>query len=136
MSRSVAADRYRWRFLWSGLFYAVSLTVAIYTIRHQLVGGAPAYVMAILPALGIIAIIAAMGRYLVEEQDEYLRLLAARKMLWATGIALSGATIWGFLESFALVGHVEAYNIAVLWFGGQGIGSCINWLQGSDKAAI
>ena len=30
-----------------------------------------------------------------------------RQTLWASGFALSVATVWGFLESFDLVGHVD-----------------------------
>jgi hypothetical protein len=51
-----------------------------------------------------------------------------RQTLWASGFALSFATIWGFLESFDLVAHVEAYYVAVLWFGGLGLGACVNKL--------
>ena len=61
----------------------------------------------LLPALPIIGIFAAIGRYLVEEQDEYVRMLMVRQTLWASGFALSVATIWGFLENFGLVGHVD-----------------------------
>ena len=55
-------------------------------------------------------------------------MLTVRQTLWATGFALSVATVWGFLESFDLVGHIDAYYIAVLWFGGLGLGSCMNKL--------
>ena len=58
-----------------------------------------------------------------------------RQTLWASGFALSVATIWGFLENFDLVGHVEAYYIAVLWFGGLGLGACINKLTLGATAA-
>jgi hypothetical protein len=51
-----------------------------------------------------------------------------RQTLWASAFALSVATVWGFLESFDMVGHVDAYYVAVLWFGGLGLGSCINKL--------
>ena len=74
--------------------------------------GGLAYVVAVLPALPIIGIFAAIGRYLVEEQDEYVRMLMVRQTLWASGFALSLATIWGFLENFDLVGHIDAYYIA------------------------
>jgi hypothetical protein len=74
------------------------------------------------PALPIIAIFAAIGRYLIEESDEYLRLLTVRQTLVASGFALSLATAWGFLESFDLAAHVDAYWIAVVWFGGLGLG--------------
>ena len=101
---------------------------AIYAFNHQRVSGPLAVVVAILPALPIIGVFAAMGRYLVEETDEYIRMLTARQSFYATGFALSVATIWGFLESFEIVGHVESFYIAVLWFGGLGVGSCINTL--------
>ena len=38
------------------------------------------------------------------------------------------ATIWGFLESFGLVGHVDGYCIAVVWFFGLGLGAIYNKL--------
>ena len=50
-------------------------------------------------------------------------MLMVRQTLWATGFALSVATIWGFLENFDLVGHVDAYYVAVLWFVGLGLGA-------------
>jgi hypothetical protein len=62
------------------------------------------YVAAVIPALPILAAIAVVGRYLVEETDEYLRALLVRAVLWATGATLAATTVWGFLESFA---HVQ-----------------------------
>jgi hypothetical protein len=85
-------------------------------------------VVAILPAIPIILVFAAVGRYLIEEGDEYLRMLMVRQTLWASGFALSLATIWGFLESFDLVGHIDAYYIAMLWFFGLGVGAVMNRL--------
>ena len=114
--------------LWLSLFYGAFLMAAVYGFRHQLLAGPVAYLAAVLPALPIIGIFAAIGRYLVEEQDEYLRMLMVRQTLWASAFALSVATVWGFLESFDMVGHVEAYYVAVLWFGGLGVGACINKL--------
>ena len=70
---------------------------------------AAAYFVAIFPALPIIGIFGALGRYLVEEQDEYVRMLMVRQALWASGFALSLATVWGFLENFGLVGHADGY---------------------------
>jgi hypothetical protein len=125
---SRAQRRYNHRVLWLSIFYALFLLGAVYAFKHHLVGGLPAYVVAVLPALPIIGIFAAMGLYLVEEQDEYVRMLMVRQTLWASGFALSLATVWGFLESFELVGHVESYYVAVLWFGGLGLGACANRL--------
>jgi uncharacterized YccA/Bax inhibitor family protein len=128
MLRTPALKRYNQRAIWLSLLYVTFLFAAVYGFNHQLLHGPVAYVAAILPALPIIGIFAAMGRYLVEEQDEYVRMLMVRQSLWATGFALSIATVWGFLETFELVGHIDAYYVAVLWFGGLGIGGCINKL--------
>jgi hypothetical protein len=128
MIASKASKTYNVRVLWLSLFYGAFLMAAVYGFRHQLLAGPVAYLAAVLPALPIIGIFAAIGRYLVEEQDEYLRMLMVRQTLWASAFALSVATVWGFLESFDMVGHVEAYYVAVLWFGGLGLGACINKL--------
>ena len=133
MRKSPAWKRYNLRMIWLSLAYAVCLLGAVYGFKHQLISGSIAYVVAIAPALPIIGIFAAMGRYLVEEQDEYVRMLIVRQTLWASGFALSVATIWGFLESFELVDHVDAYSVAVIWFIGLGIGQLINkWTLGAD----
>jgi hypothetical protein len=128
MLKNPAIRRYNRRVLWLSLAYALFLCGAIYAFNHHLLGGPAAYAAAILPALPIIGIFAAIGLYLVEEEDEYVRMLMVRQSLWASGFALSLATIWGFLESFEMVRHIEAFYVAVLWFGGLGVGACINKL--------
>ena len=127
MSRSNPAQRrYNRSALILSAAYAVLLVGAISYFKASSPTGLAAYAAAILPALPIIGIFVAMGRYLVDEQDEYVRMLVVRQTLWASGFALSVATIWGFLESFELVDHIDAYYVAVLWFGGLGLGACIN----------
>jgi hypothetical protein len=128
MSFRPAIRRYNHRVLWLSFAYAIFLMVAVYAFKHHLLSGPPAYVAAIMPALAIIGIFVAIGLYLIEEQDEYQRMLMVRQILWASGFSLSAATIWGFLESFELVGHVESYYVAVLWFGGLGLGAVANKL--------
>ena len=128
MFKSPAQQRYNRTVILLSLFYAVALLGAVYAFKHHLVGGALAYLVAVLPALPIIGIFAAVGRYLTEEQDEYVRMLMVRQALIASAFALSIATVWGFLESFDMVGHVEAYYVSVLWFGGLGLGGCANAL--------
>ena len=128
MSVSPANWRYQRRVVVLSLIYAAFLLAAVYAFKHHLVGGVFAWITATLPALPIIGIFAAMGLYLVEEQDEYVRMLMVRQTLWASGFALSIATVWGFLESFEMVSHVEVYWVSVLWFGGLGLGACANRL--------
>ena len=126
--RSSAWKRYNWRLIWLSLLYCFFLLPAVYGFKHQLIPDALKYLIAALPALPVIGMFAAMGRYLVEEQDEYVRMLRVREMLWAMGFTLSAATIWGFLDNFGLVGHVDGYWIVVLWYFGQAIGALANKL--------
>jgi hypothetical protein len=133
MVRTPAWKRYNWRVIWLSLLYVAFLLPAVYGFKHQIIPDAVKYVVAILPALPIIGIFGAMGRYLVEEPDEYVRMLMVRQSLWATGFALSCATIWGFLDNFGLVGHADGYWIVVAWFFGLGIGGMVNKLTIGDR---
>ena len=135
MAKSPAIKRYNLRVLALSLLYAALLVGAVYLFVHHLLSGPVAYVAAVLPALPIIGVFVAIGRYLVEETDEYLRDQFVRQALIATGFALSIATAWGFLENFDLVPHVYAYYAAVLWFAGLGLGACFNTLQAARGAA-
>src|SRR5690242_4708590 len=128
MARSSAWLRYNWRVVWLSLIYAAFLIAAVYGFKHAMIPAALKYVVAVLPALPIIGIFAAMGRYLVEEQDEYVRMLMVRQTLWASAFTLSCATIWGFLDNFGLVGHADGYWVVVAWFFGLGIGGIFNKL--------
>ncbi|NUR46197.1 MAG: hypothetical protein HOP91_08610 [Sphingomonas sp.] len=128
MLRTPAWKRYNWRVIVLSILYAAFLIAAVYGFKHKLVPSPLAYPVAILPALPIIGIFVAMGRYLVEEQDEYVRMLMVRQTLWASGFALSVATVWGFLENFDLVEHVDAYSVAIVWFFGLGVGGIVNKL--------
>ena len=132
MIKSKPYRAYNYRVIWLSLLYALFLIGAVYAFKHHLLSGIAAYIAAILPALPIIGIFAAMGRYLVEEQDEYVRMLMVHQTLWASGFALSVATIWGFLENFDLVDHVDSYYVVILWFVGLGLSSCINRIMLGD----
>ena len=91
MALTPAWKRYNMRVVWLSLLYCVFLLPAVYGFKHRLVPHSVVYLVAILPALPIIGIFAAIGRYLVEEQDEYVRMLMVRQILWASGLT----TVYG-----------------------------------------
>ena len=128
LARTPAWKRYNWRVVWLSLLYAAFLLPAVYGFKHQLISGAVAWIVAVLPAIPIIGIFVAIGRYLAEEQDEYVRMLMVRQTLWASGFALSCATVWGFLDNFGLVGHADGYWMVIAWFFGLGLGGIVNKL--------
>lgn len=128
-ARSAAQRRYIKRtLLFTGL-YMLSLFVAVYLHSREMLEGALAYPLAILPGLCIAGVLLAIGRLIVEEQDEFIRMLIVRQSLIATGFALSISTIYGFLNSFDLAPHLDAYWTTVLWFAGLGVGAAANKLQ-------
>ncbi|MFM9828179.1 MAG: hypothetical protein ACKVOB_05445 [Sphingomonas sp.] len=134
MAMSPAMRRYNRDIIVLSLVYAALLIGAVFAFKHHLVTGFMAYPVATLPALPIIGMFAAIGRLLADERDEYLRMLLVRQTLVATAFALSIATVWGFMESFEVVGHVESYYVAILWFGGLGVGSLANRLIDGRRA--
>jgi hypothetical protein len=121
-----AKKRYSRRVIALSLIYSALLIGAVYLFKHHMVSGPMAWIVGVLPALLIVAIFAAIGACIVEETDEYLRMLLIRQTLYASAITLSITTVWGFLESFGLVGHIAAYYTSVLWFIGHGAGRVIN----------
>lgn len=125
---TVPRRRYLARLGISMAIYVAALFAGKYAVKKELVEGPLLWVLALLPALAIIGAFYAIGMLIVETKDEFVRMLLVRQVLYGTGIALSLATGWGFLENFGLVGHIDAYWIAVLWLGAFGLSGLINRL--------
>ena len=124
--RDTAKRRYNHRALGLSLAYAGALIGVSFVFRDDPPTGPLAWALALLPALPLVAIFLAMGRYLVEEGDEYLRSLMVRKTLIATGFMLIVTTCWGFLQSFDQVPRVDFYWAAIICFFVLGVGGCAN----------
>jgi hypothetical protein len=93
----------------------VTIIAAITIQREWHPTGLAAILVALLPAPPLIGVVWAMGRLLVEETDEYLRLLHARRALTATGFMLVVATVWGLLEGSGQAPHAPACCAFILW---------------------
>ena len=125
--RSPALRRYMVRLVVLMSFYMVALFITVRAFRADAVSGVPAYALAILPALPIIGVFWAVMRFLVEEQDEFIRLLQVRACLFATGFCLTIMTVWEFLQNFELVAPGNGgFGAAFFWFIGLGGGAVYN----------
>ena len=82
--------------------------------------------IALLPGLVVLGWVWNMGRLLVEMEDEYLRMLEVRKMLWASAITLSICGGWGLVELFAAVPRLPVFFVFPIWCGGLAVGQLIN----------
>ncbi len=127
-----AAIRYTKRIGISSALYVLGLGIAITIDRRMELSTALAFALAMLPVLPIFGMICAMARYLIEEQDEYLRHRAAMASLAGLGLLLGVASFWGFLETFGIVPHAEGWWALPIWAVGMGVSQ--GWMSHRDRA--
>ena len=128
---SVAISNYTRRMLVASFGYMAGLGVAVTLHNRFELTGVIAFAVALLPVIPTLWMIWAMGRYLVEEQDEYLRYRAMLAALIGLGTVLSLGCFWGFLETFELVPHVPGWWAVPIWAIGMGAGQ--GWLALRDR---
>jgi len=126
---SVSARRYLTRLAATMAFYLISLFLAEYVIEDLGVTGPIAILCATLPGLAFAGVVWIFGALIVEEKDEFIRLLHVRQGLIATGITLTCAAVWGFLERYFIVEHLEAFWWPTIWCFGVGIGAVFNKIK-------
>ena len=126
-----ALDRYLRGLTAFMMCYFAFLLLANYLGDHFALTGVASWLVALLLAVPVLGSILTMGRYLAEERDEYVRLLAIRSSLFATGLLLAIATVWGFLEQAAVVGHFPSSFAFGIWCGGLGIGQVVQRARGA-----
>ena len=111
---------------------AVVFMAAVAAARHltgqELVVGPLLWAVALAPGLAMLSIFYAYGMLILEQEDEFIRMLIVRQLVIATGVALAFATVWGFLEEFGLVAHVYLYFVPVAWIVGFALGGLVNRL--------
>jgi hypothetical protein len=107
--------------------YVGLIFLAGYLFRHHPPQGLLAYSLAILPALPIVGVIWTIMRLLVEETDEYLRMLFIRQTLFATGFCLTIMTVWEFLQNYDVIAPgTHGFGATFVWFVGLGLGAIFN----------
>lgn len=127
---NAAYRRYLRRILPAAGLYLLAIALATWLIPDD-AGATPLTVgIALLPGLGMVAMIWAIGRLLVELDDEYLKMLEVRKALAATGVVLVVSSVWGILELFTDVPHLPVFFVFPLWCGGLAVGQLWNWKTG------
>ena len=124
-----AAHRYLLRMALTMAFYLITLMAAEHFIEDIGVTGLAAAFFAFLPGLSFAGVIWVFGGLIVEEKDEFHRLLYIRQGLIATGISFTLAAIWGFLETYNIVDPVAAFWWPTIWCFGLGIGAIFNKIK-------
>ena len=119
---SKAMRTYNRRVLVAGLSYVVVLFAGMGIARYYDPPTFVRVILAIAAALPVLFIIRAMALLLREETDEYLRMRLVEQSLVATGILLTVATLYGFLNAFDLAPRIDAWAAVPLWAVGLGVG--------------
>ncbi len=110
-------------------FYLGTLALAEFMFETRGVTGLLAFVLAALPGLSLAGVIWIFAALIIEEKDEFFRLLYVRQCLIGTGITFSLAAVWGFLENYGIVEHVVAYWWPTIWCFGIGAGAVANKIK-------
>ncbi|MDP9052462.1 MAG: hypothetical protein M3O31_17345 [Acidobacteriota bacterium] len=114
--KNLAQRRYLWRIFASMTAYVCFLALAQYLFHHRHPTGAFAIGLALAPALSIIASLVVVGLYIAEEQDEFVRSVFIRSVLWGVGGTLAFTTVRGFLELFTPMDKFPLYAVYPLFW--------------------
>ena len=124
-----ATHRYLLRMALTMAFYLITLAVAEHFIDGRGMTGPMAAFLAFLPGLSFAGVVWVFGGLIIEEQDEFYRMLYIRQGLIATGISFTLAAIWGFLETYRIVEPVAAFWWPTIWCFGLGVGAVFNKIK-------
>lgn len=127
--KAKAAHRYLARLAVVMAFYLVTLFLAEHWIDNEGLSGPLAFALALLPGLSFAGVVLIFGGLIVEEQDEFYRMLYVRQSLIATAISFTLAAVWGFLETYGQVEPVAAFWWPTIWCFGLAIGGVFNKLK-------
>lgn len=94
------------------VLYVLALAVMSLSIDHLRPKGIVLCLLALLPALPIVAAIVFIALYLSEQKDEFVRTLLIESMLWGVGATLIVTTVWGALEKFA---HIRPMSLFLVY---------------------
>ena len=106
LQKTPAARRYTFRLSWAMYSYAaLSLVLAYLSFHGFHPRGTVACMVALLPAILVIATLVSGGMYLSEETDEFQRHLFAQSILLGVGGIMVLTTVWGWLQLYTHISH-------------------------------
>jgi hypothetical protein len=116
LQKNPAMRRYYSRFVSTMSAYLVLLLFVTWYFHRYHPHGLFAYILAVLPSIPGLGFMVAVGLYLAEEIDEFQRNLMIQALLWALGGVLVFAWVWGSLETYVHIRHIQySYAFFVFW---------------------
>lgn len=134
--RNPAAARYTRRMILIAAIYVAGIVLASLVIDRNAPLGPTTIALALVPGLALLAAIGAIGRFVAELSDEYLRMLEVRKLIVATGVTLAITSVWGLLELYsASLPRLPVFYVFPIWCGGLFVGQLVNRFGFGDDDA-
>lgn len=131
-----AMRTYLRRILFATIGYILSLMAASLLIPDGARFNLFYLLLALIPALFAVGFIWAIARLIIDQDDEFLRLLEIRKTLIATALTLAIASILGIIELYVAIPPLPLFFIFPIWCLGLFVGQFINWLNYRDKETV
>jgi hypothetical protein len=97
----------------SSLAICASLSLSLFEIPLHHFAATTYGVIALIGAAPIILTVAAIGRYLAKETDEYLRSVAVQAILWGFGVTMILDTLLGYLVAFASMDPIHLRSLGI-----------------------
>lgn len=114
--RSKAAREYSRRAIGIMICYMGAVWQVTALVRSHHFTGPKLWAVSLLPAIPIIALLAVVGLYLRDEQDEFKRWLVVQAIVWAVGITLAVSTVSDFLRSYGAMSAPPPFTeFIVFW---------------------
>jgi hypothetical protein len=114
--------------------YIAATGVATWLIPDNTPPSALPVALSVVAGAGVLVWIWAAARYLIELDDEYLRMLQVRGMLVATGVTFAVTSIWGMVELFTTAPRLPVFFVFPIWCVGLVIGGLVNKLTIGDAS--
>ncbi|WP_430386885.1 hypothetical protein [Blastomonas fulva] len=122
-----AMRRYMKRIIPITIAYIATIALATALVPDNAPASALTIGLALLPGMAALGWLWAMGRLLIELDDEYLRMLEVRKFLIATGATLAITSVWGVLELYSPeVPKLAVFFVFPIWCIGLAVGQLVN----------
>lgn len=122
-----AMRRYMKRIIPITIAYIATIALATALVPDNAPASALTIGLALLPGIAALGWLWAMGRLLIELDDEYLRMLEVRKFLIATGATLAITSVWGVLELYSpAVPKLAVFFVFPIWCIGLALGQLVN----------
>ena len=134
--RTPLTSRYTSRMRAIAAAYIASIMLASSVVDREAPLSALTVGFALVPGMAIVAAIWAIGRFLTELADEYLRMLEVRKVIVATGFTLAITSVWGLLEIYSVnLPRLPVFYVFPIWCGGLFVGQIANrFIMDDDDA--